>query len=51
MMEGEVKKDEMITWTIDFLDTENVGLAVKISVPAYLETKILQNVHLTAAIL
>ena len=40
-----------ITTTIGFLDTENVGLAVKINVPAYLEADILQNVNSMVAIL
>ena len=41
----------MITWTIGFLDPENVGLAIKNNVPSYFEAKILQNIHFTAAIL
>ena len=41
----------MITWTIGFLDPENVGLVVGINVPAYLEAEILTNVDFTVAIL
>ena len=35
----------IIVDTIGFLDPENVGLAVKINVLAYLEVKILQNLN------
>ena len=41
----------IIVGTIGFLDPENVGLAVQINVLAYLEVKILQNLHFKAAIL
>ena len=44
-------KNEIITCTIGFLDPGNVGLAIKINVPSYLEAKILQNICFMAAIL
>ena len=44
-------KNLIITWTIALLDPGNVGLAIKINVPSYLEAKILQNIDFTVAIL
>ena len=46
-----VKCCSFVSTTIGFLDSENVGLAVKINVPAYLEAEILQNVNSMVAIL
>ena len=51
MLENVVASYSVVTTTIGFLDTENVGLAIKINVLAYLEAKIVQNVHFTVAIL